>query len=72
MASFFGGWPRPGGRQCDDALTSAHRIMPDARHAPPRRRGLMRSLLDVSVLMALLDAGRVHHAQAHGWLELEE
>lgn len=28
----------------------------------------MRALLDVNVLIALLDAAHVHHAQAHGWL----
>ena len=29
----------------------------------------MRSLLDVNVLIALLDAGHMHHARATGWLE---
>jgi toxin-antitoxin system PIN domain toxin len=28
----------------------------------------MRALLDVNVLIALLDAGHVHHAAAHTWL----
>lgn len=28
----------------------------------------MRALLDVNVLIALLDAGHVHHAPAHDWL----
>lgn len=31
----------------------------------------MRSLLDVNVLIALLDAGHMHHARATGWLEQE-
>jgi uncharacterized protein len=29
----------------------------------------MRALLDVNVLIALLDAAHIHHAQAHGWLQ---
>jgi uncharacterized protein len=29
----------------------------------------MRALLDVNLLIALLDAGHVHHADARGWLE---
>lgn len=31
----------------------------------------MRALLDVNVLIALLDAGHVHHARAAAWLERE-
>ena len=31
----------------------------------------MRALLDVNVLIALLDAGHVHHMRAHQWLEHE-
>jgi hypothetical protein len=31
----------------------------------------MRALLDVNVLIALLDAGHVHHALAMSWLEAE-
>ncbi len=31
----------------------------------------MRALLDVNVLIALLDAGHIHHQRARQWLEQE-